>query len=797
MGFTQKQIKEMIDDKLSHNFGLLPEDADEEHVYKALALGVRDIIQQARSKFSKSVTQKGGKRVYYLCMEFLMGRSLKNNLYNLGLEKTVSAVLPKYNTSIERIYNMEPDAGLGNGGLGRLAACFLDAFAANGYLGMGYSLRYELGIFSQKIIDGWQTELPDFWLPGGEVWLVPHREDTLDIRFGGTIEERWDGDFHYIEQRDCSVIRAVPYDMMCAGFGGKTVSALRLWAVESDGFCMDDFNRGDYMRAVEQNAMAEMLTKVLYPSDNHMEGKSLRLSQQYFLVSASVQDIIKRHLRNYRTMSNFADVVAIHINDTHPALAIPELMRVLMDECGFGWDEAWDTVNRCMAYTNHTVMAEALECWSEELFKSRLPRIYQIVCEINKRFCDRMTEATGYDYGKVARMSIIQDGYVKMANLCVVSCHSVNGVSMLHSEIIKDDVFHDFYTMTPGKFKNVTNGIAHRRWLNQSNPRLAGMLNELIGSGYTKDANELSRLLKFANDPSVKERLAQIKLENKRDLAAYVKKANGITIDPCSVFDVQVKRMHEYKRQHLNALHILSQYQWLLENPDAPFTPKTYIFGAKAASGYFMAKQIIKFICFMADVINNDPRVSDKLKVVYLENYRVTLAELLIPASEISEQISLAGTEASGTSNMKFMLNGAVTLGTEDGANVEIHRAVGDDNIIIFGMSADQVSERGKKGYHPGDYYNSNTQLRNAIDALKTGFKGCSFSDIAQNLLTSDRYMVLADFADYCRAQDEAAKLYTDSKKWNTMSLVNIANAGIFAADRAVAEYAKNIWHID
>ncbi len=795
MALTQKQIKEMIDAKLSHHFGLTPADADEEHIYKALVLAIRDILIESRSQFAKGKKENGGKRVYYLCMEYLMGRSLRNNICNLGLEKAVAAVLPKYHTTLERIYDQEPDAGLGNGGLGRLAACFLDGFAADDILGMGYSLRYEFGIFNQKIVDGWQTELPDFWLPGGEVWLIPHREDALDIKFGGSIEERWDGNYHHAEQVNYSSIKAVPYDMMCAGPGGKAVSTLRLWAAESAAFDMKSFNDGDYMRSIEQNAMAEMLTKVLYPGDNHLEGKSLRLSQQYFLVSASIQDIIKRHLRDHRTMENFADLTAIHINDTHPALAIPELMRVLMDECGFGWDEAWDTVTKTMAYTNHTVMAEALECWSEDLFRGRLPRIYQIVCEINKRFCDRMTEQTGYDYDKVARMSIIRDGYVKMANLCVACCHSVNGVSELHSEIIKADVFKDFYSVMPEKFKNVTNGIAHRRWLNQSNPRLAELISELIGTKYITDASKLSDLLKYQDDASVQKRLAEIKRANKVDLANYIQKHNGITVNPDSIFDVQVKRLHEYKRQHLNALHILAQYLWLLDNPDAPFTPKTYIFGAKAASGYYFAKQIIKFICKLADQINNDPRIGDKLKVVYLENYRVTVAEMLIPASEISEQISLAGTEASGTSNMKFMLNGAITLGTEDGANVEIHRAVGDDNIVIFGMSTPEAKYM-KRDYRPSVYYNNNPEIRRAIDTMTQGFNGVSFAEVAQNLLNVDPYMVLADFADYSRAQDEASAIYTDTARWNKMSLVNIANAGIFAADRAIDDYARDIWHI-
>lgn len=799
MSINQKQMKALVDMKLSHHFGLTPEDADPEHIYKALVLTVRDMLLESRAKFCRQVEQSGGKRIYYLCMEFLMGRSLRNNLFNLGLEKVVAGVMRQYHTSLDKIYELEPDAGLGNGGLGRLAACFLDGFATQGYLGMGYSLRYEFGIFNQKIIDGWQTELPDFWLPGGSVWMIPHREDALEIKFGGNVEERWDGEYHYVDQTNCSVITAVPYDMMCAGVGGKGVSTLRLWGAEcSDNATVLDmklFNDGKFLRSIEQRAMAETITKVLYPDDNHLEGKSLRLSQQYFLVSASIQDIIKRHLRNHRTMDNFADLVAIHINDTHPALAIPELMRVLMDECGFSWDEAWSTTTRTMAYTNHTVMAEALECWSEDLFKGRLPRIYQIICEINRRFCDEMTVKTGYDYDKVGRMSIVRDGFVKMANLCVACCHSVNGVSELHSEIIKNDVFRDFHSVMPEKFKNVTNGIAHRRWMCQSNPRLAELVGELIGTSYITDAARLHDLLKYKDDKSVLKRLEEIKRANKVDLANYVLKTNGVSIDPDSIFDVQVKRLHEYKRQHLNALHIIREYQWILDHPNEPFTPKTYIFGAKAAPGYFVAKQIIRLICNLANQINNDPRVGGKLKVVFLENYRVTVAEMLMPASEISEQISLAGTEASGTGNMKFMLNGAITLGTEDGANVEIHREVGDSNIIIFGMSTDEA-QRIRSGYNPSVYYNNNPDIRCAVDSLRRGFGGVSFEDLAHNLLNTDPYMVLADYADYQRAQIEASQLYSDRTRWNNMSLANIAGAGIFAADRSVSDYARDIWNI-
>ncbi len=745
-----KQMKSLIDSKLSHHYGLKPEDADNEHIYKAIVLVVRDILFEARKDFVAKCEKNHGKRVYYLCMEFLMGRSLRNNLYNLNLEKVVSQCLADYDTTLEKIYDQEPDAGLGNGGLGRLAACFLDGLANDGYCGMGYSLRYEFGIFNQKIIDGWQTELPEFWLPGGEVWMIPHREDAVDIRFNGRVEESWNNGYHHAEHKDYNIIKAVPYDMMCAGKDGAGVSTLRLWAAECPHFDMKLFNEGDYMRAMEQNAMAEMLTKVLYPGDNHIEGKSLRLSQQYFLVSASVQDIVKRHLRRHGgSMENFAEFNAIHINDTHPTLAIPEFMRLLMDECGFDWDKAWDMTTKVMAYTNHTVMAEALECWDENLFKSKLPRIYQIICEINRRFCAEMDQKTGYDYNKVARMSIIRDGWVKMANLCVAACHHVNGVSALHSQIIKDSVFKDFYSVMPEKFTNVTNGIAHRRWLNQH--------------------------------------------RNKIEMSNYILKNNGISVDPDSIFDVQVKRLHEYKRQHLNALHILAQYQWLLENPNAPFTPKTYIFGAKAAPGYFLAKQIIQFICTLADLINSDKRVDGKLKVVYLENYRVTVAEKLIPSAEISEQISLAGTEASGTSNMKFMMNGAITLGTEDGANVEIHQAVGDDNIIIFGMSTPEA-EKHKNIYVPRNCYNNNQELHKAIDFMSAGFGGKQFHDVVSSLLDVDRYMVLADFNDYCRAQNDSSALYLDKYRWNSMSLVNIAQSGIFAADRAIEDYAKNIW---
>lgn len=790
---TPKQAEELILTKLSHNFGVSQKDATDEHYYKAVVLVVKDMLTSGYTEFSRKAVQQEKKTVYYLCMEFLMGRSLKNNLSNLGLEGTINTALKNLGVKLDNIYEQEPDAGLGNGGLGRLAACFLDALASQAYPSMGYSLRYEYGIFSQKLIDGWQTEMPDFWLPGGSVWLQDHPEKAITIKFNGRVVDEWKDGLHKVDIVDSYNVVAIPYDMMVAGNDGKGVSRLRLWAAKSNDFDMQLFNDGDYLRAIEQNAMAESITKVLYPGDNHPEGKSLRLNQQYFLVSATIQDIINRHLRNYHTLDNLPELVTIHLNDTHPVLAVPELMRILMDECGYEWDKAWDIVSRTIAYTNHTVMKEALECWEENMFKSKLPRIYEILFELNKRFCAAMHER-GVDGYQVGRMAIINDGVVKMANLAVIAGYKVNGVSALHSEILKDTVFHDFYTVFPEKFTNVTNGVAHRRWLNQSNPQLANLLNELIGTDYIDDASQLSKLMAYKDDKTVLQRLEKIKRANKLKMVDYIKKHNGVTVDPDSIFDVQVKRLHEYKRQLMNALHILSTYRWLRENPNANFTPKTYIFGAKAAPGYYFAKQIIQFIIALSNKIENDSRVNKKLKVVYLEDYRVTLAEKLIPASEISEQISLAGTEASGTSNMKFMLNGAITMGTLDGANVEINQAVGNDNMFLFGLKTPEVETIKRNGYHPMVYYQNNHILKGAIDEINS----TRFGAIANSLMNVDPYMVLADFADYSAAQQKASALYAENKEqWNRMSLINIANAGIFAADRSIRDYANGIWNLN
>ena len=787
------QAKKLITDKLSHFFGVAPDVATDEQFYKAVAMIVRDELSKKNSDFRHTAKGQDSKEIYYLCMEFLMGRSLKNNLYNLGLTETFDKALSSMGVKLDNLYEQEPDAGLGNGGLGRLAACYLDGLATTGFQSMGYSLRYEAGIFKQKLIDGWQTELPDFWLPGGEVWLVPREERSCKVAFEGYIEDSWDGDFHHVNHKDANVVEAIPYDMYVSG-KGEGVSRLRLWAAKKPELDMTLFNEGSYMKAMEQSAMAEAITKVLYPADNSPEGKSLRLRQQYFLVSASIQDIIQRHLTKYGTLDNLPDKVAIHINDTHPTMAIPELMRIMLDECGYSWDDAWSIVIRMVAYTNHTVMKEALECWSEELYSRLLPRIYQITKEIDNRFRAYVWSAT-YDADRVERMAVVSNGVVRMANLCVIGSHSVNGVSALHSEILKETVFNDFYNLTPEKFCNVTNGIAFRRWICQANPALTEYLTSLIGDGFITKSDELEKLRQFKDNKKVLAKLDEIKHENKVRFAKIIKKRNGVDINPDSIFDVQVKRLHEYKRQQLNILNIISEYQMLKENPNADYYPKTYIFASKAAPGYFMAKKLIQLIDALSNVINNDPDVNGKLKVVFLEDYNVSLAEVLMPAADISEQISLAGTEASGTGNMKLMLNGAITLGTLDGANVEIHDAVGEDNIYIFGMKTPEVEQLKKAGYFPQSYIQNNEALAKAMAFLQNSVNGKKFDEVYYSLVNTDPYMALADFTDYQRAQREISKAYADREKFVKMSLMNISGAGIFSADRSIMDYANNIWH--
>lgn len=802
MNMGTSEVRQNLESKLSRYFGVSPVEATAEQMYKACAMTIRDILATRRKDYKKTVNKQGGKRVYYMCMEFLLGRSLKTNLNNLGLEKSYRAVLDEMGFKLDDLYEQEPDAGLGNGGLGRLAACFMDSLSSLDYPATGFSILYEYGLFKQKLVDGLQVELPDIWLPGGEVWIVPRTDRVFKVRFGGHIKEVWEEGHCRIEYEDAEEVEAVANDMMISGADSEAVSLLRLWkAQDIAAFDMSLFTQGQYMKAVEKNTNAEAISKVLYPSDNHAEGKSLRLTQQYFLTSASCQSIIRDHMAVYGTLDNFADKVAIHINDTHPALCIPELMRIFMDDYHMSWEKAWDIVIHTVSYTNHTVMPEALETWNEDLFKLKLPRMYQIICEINRRFCDMAWTRFPGGWNQISGMAIVAYGQIRMANLSVIGSHTVNGVSQLHSEILKTSCFKDFYKLTPEKFTNVTNGIAHRRWLCYSNPALAALLDECIGTSYRKQPEKLADFKKFADDKAVLEQIGTIKRANKKSFSDLLYKKTGVLIDPESLYDVQIKRLHEYKRQLLNALRIISLYLDLKENPDLDIQPQTFLFGAKAAPGYDMAKQIIKLICLIAADIDKNPKIAAKLKVVFLENYCVSLAEALIPASEISEQISLAGKEASGTGNMKLMINGAVTVGTLDGANVEMLEECGPENMFIFGLTTNEVNDLWTRGYNAANYYHNSPRLKRVVDALNTGFNGESFSNMYDYLVASrrgisDPFMCLADFDSYMLAHDHALEAYADKKRWNRMSLMNIASAGKFAADRSIEEYAKNIWHL-
>lgn len=794
MKYTKKEFEKILKDKVVSECGVTLDVASADQIYRCLAMITRQIMSDRQKEFQAKTLGQGKKQVYYLCMEFLMGRSLRTSLFNLGLNEVAEAVLSDAGIKIDTIYEQEPDAGLGNGGLGRLAACYLDGMATDCIPGTGYSILYEYGIFKQKIVDGWQQETADNWLPGGQVWIKSHPDQAQEIRFDGQAIETWEGGFHHVKYENYNSVIAVPNDMYVAGYGTQGVSKLRLWQAKAPSFDMSSFNAGNYNTAISQSASAELISKILYPNDNHTEGKILRLRQQYFFSAASVADILNNHLNQYGTLDNLPDKVAIQLNDTHPTLAIPEMMRILLDECSYEWDEAFRICQQVFAYTNHTVMSEALEKWNVEIFRSTLPRIWQIVQEMDRRCRIELNKAFPGDQGKIDYMAIIGDNQVRMANICAFTCHSINGVSKLHSEIIKDSVFHDYYLFKPKAFKNVTNGIAYRRWLLASNPGLTHLLEESIGDGFKRDASELKKLEAYANDPAMLQSLGEVKHQNKVAFANYLQKATGQVIDPNSIFDCQVKRMHEYKRQHLNAMNIAAEYLYLKANPNAEFTPKTYIFGAKAAPGYYMAKQMIRMICKLGQLIDSDPAVKGKLRIVYLEDYCVSLSERLMPASEVSEQISLAGTEASGTGNMKFMLNGAVTLGTLDGANVEIADAAGQDNEIIFGMLTPEVNALKGMGYHPQAFIADDNVAMAVLDLFERGWNGENFSEVTSNLRNSDPYMVLADFKDYRRAQHTVQELYRQKETWNRMSLMNIANAGIFSADRSVMDYARDIW---
>ena len=802
MTYNKETLKEAIVQKLRLNYGCTEKQATDGEMMKACAMVLRDIMAERGVQTRENTTREEKRKVHYLSLEFLMGRSLMKNAFNLELLGALNEAIDELGFKAADIFEMEPDAGLGNGGLGRLAACYLDSMTTLEIPAAGYSICYELGIFKQKIVEGQQVELPDDWMQLGDAWLLPKLQEAEEVHFGGTVRTRWDNGHLMVVHEDYTRVLAVPCDMEIAGYDTDHVNTLRLWQARSPKpIDMKLFSQGQYLHAAEERAMADAISQVLYPEDNHYEGKSLRLKQQYFFVSATIQSIVRKHIQQYGTVKNFHEKNVIQINDTHPTLVIPELMRILVDDAGMDWDEAWHIVTHCVAYTNHTVMAEALEVWPQQLFETLLPRVWQILQEIARRW-QQQVEDFYHDPARTAKLAIIWDGGVRMANLCIAGSMAVNGVSALHSEILRKDLFKDACRMQPDKFKNVTNGIDHRRWVSQINPGLDSLIRDLTGGdGYLTHPMELKKLEQYVGDTSVLARLDDIKKANKQAFADFAKKQQGVVLNTDAIFDVQVKRLHEYKRQLLNVLQIIYLYQRLQDDPDLSIPPQTFLFGAKAAPGYAVAKRIIHLINSLADQVNSDPLCRDRLQVVFLENYRVSLAEMLMPASEVSQQISTAGKEASGTGNMKFMINGALTVGTLDGANVEMHELLGDENMFLFGLKADEV-EHLRHTYDPQLLYQRDPVLRRAVDTLKTGFRdGVTYEDIWQRLLTdtdgpADQYMVLADFAAYCDAESRMRHTYEDRNRWNAMSLTNIARSGVFAADRAIAQYADTIWHV-
>ena len=780
-----------LEHKIRKLYGETPTSATAQQVYKALCAVVVDILDEMHQTTNRVTEEEGAKEVYYLSMEFLVGKSLRNNLCNLGLEDVARDAINVCGISLEQLYDIEPDAGLGNGGLGRLAACYLDGLATCRYPASGYSILYQYGIFSQKIENKRQIELPDNWLPGGRVWLTEKRDETVEVKFGGEILEQWYGHYHHAEHINYDTVLAVPYDMYISAYDSPCVNKLRLWRAESPGIDMESFNRGDYAAAMLKNSTAELISKILYPNDNQIDGKLLRLRQQYFLSCASVQDIVSKHLERYGNLDLLPEKVAIHINDTHPTLAIPELIRILLDECGYGWDEAFSIARRTFAYTNHTLMSEALEKWGKDLLKTAIPRIYEIIEEIDKTMIREFESA----HCEIREdMRILSGNEIRMANICAFVCHSVNGVSKLHSDIVRDSLFSGFSKKDYDKFCAVTNGIAYRRWLLQGNPELTNLIDEICGSEFKHDASQLSKLMAAKDDLKVLQALAAIKHNNKERLAQYAKDFVHEPIDPNSIFDIQAKRFHEYKRQHLNVLAIVRKYLDIISG-QAEYLPRTYFFGGKAAPGYAIAKQILHMVCCLGDVLEKDARTKDLLRVVFLPDFRVSMSEVLMPAAELSEQISLAGTEASGTGNMKLMLNGALTIGTLDGANVEIREAAGAENFFLFGMTKEQVQAE-KGSYSPHNIYASNARIAEVLDFIDQGHLGDDFKELVANLKYQDPYMVLRDFDSYFEAQKQTDLAYSDVAKWNQMSLANIANAGIFSADRSVRDYANMIWDV-
>jgi len=796
-------LKERIEGKLITRGIADPRQAGDMQIYQATVTAIKDIMLEYRTLFKKRKKNSGAKKICYLCMEFLVGRSLKNVSQNLGIYDKLCDIFKEYGTDFEKVYSCEVDPGLGNGGLGRLAACFMDSLSAKDYAANGYSLLYENGLFKQKIIDGEQIELPDEWLESGGAWLVPHPEKSVTIRLGGKIKESWEDNSLKITNYEYDEVKAVPYDLLIPGTSTNAINTIRLWRAKPSYNSFGGYyseTQSSYVKNIARDSSAEIITKQLYPKDDYDEGKLLRLTQQYFLVSASLQSIISDYFAEHGSLRSFEENISIHINDTHPALCIPELMRIFMDVYSYSWDEAWNIVVKSVSYTNHTVLPEALECWRVDLFAMKLPRIYGIVMEINRRFTADLWNLYPGDWDRISRMSIVAYNQVRMANLAVVASHTVNGVSKLHSEILKKTVFHDFYKMTPNKFTNVTNGIAHRRWLNNSNPKLSTYLKTLIKEDFYDDATKLSAILEYKDTPEVLTQISEIKQYNKERFSDYALKKFGKRIDPTSIFDVQIKRMHEYKRQLLNVLKIIALYNEICENPNADIPCQTFIFGCKAAPGYVMAKKLIKLICFLSKELENNPKTRERLQILFAEEYNVSVAEILIPSADISEQISLAGKEASGTGCMKLMMNGAITIGTLDGANVEISDAVGRENIYIFGLNTHEVDELWRNGYYSRSYYHASPVLKNVVDRLYSPIGGKDFSHIADYLINSshgvaDPFMCLADFDSYLYTYKTMLSDYKIREEWARKSLVNTASSGIFSSDNSINKYANEIWH--
>lgn len=777
------------------------EEATPQELYQAVSYAVKDDIIDRWIATHKVYKEKNVKKVYYLSMEFLMGRALGNNLLNLGYYEDIKKALDEMGLDINFIEDQERDPALGNGGLGRLAACFLDSLSTLGYPAYGCGIRYHYGMFKQAIVDGYQLEEPDDWLRNGFPFEIKRNEYATEVKFGGYVRvENRDGRNHFIQEGYTSV-RAVPYDMPIVGYGNNVVNTLRMWDAEAtQEFNLNSFDKGEYEKAVEQQNLAKTISEVLYPNDNHYSGKELRLKQQYFFVSASLQTAIKKFKENNKKIQDLPKKVTFQMNDTHPTLTVAELMRILMDEEGLEWDEAWEITTKTCAYTNHTIMAEALEKWPIELFSRLLPRVYQIVEEINRRFVLKINEMYPGDQEKVKSMAVLYDGQVKMAHLAIAGSFSVNGVAKLHTEILKKRELKDFYEMNPKQFNNKTNGVTQRRFLAHGNPLLAQWLNEKIGKEWITDLSQISKLKTYVDDKKYQQEFMNIKYQNKLRLAEYIKEHNGIDVDPNSIFDVQVKRLHEYKRQLLNILHVMHLYSELKENPEFDMYPRTFIFGAKAAAGYKRAKLTIKLINSVADVVNNDPAIKNKIKVVFIEDYRVSNGEIIFAAADVSEQISTASREASGTGNMKFMINGAPTLGTLDGANVEIVEEVGAENAFIFGLSAEEVMKYEREGgYNPWDIYNNNQNVRRVLTQLINGTYSDDtelFRDLYDSLTKEDVYFILKDFDSYAEAQQRVDEAYRDKDRWARMAMMNTACSGKFSSDRTIEEYVKDIWKL-